>query len=368
MKKIIIRVILILLVVFFVFPVVLMFAVNFGLTKEKSGIGRIVDLQKKDDLVFETTENEVESKEPVSEINFFKKDTKREIKLKYCKKEILTAIDNALNFVRESNVNEIFSHTELLVGNLKPHLIYCLNTNKEGTYNFSKLRENVIQNIDIKFVDNVVTDIYNYDSYHYIRTFFTGSGANLYFGSVVKELDDVTSDELQSVIMIEQIRGTMTNRGFFKEMVKNNILQSFTDFSLGVGGMKITTAMEIEKHLKDPNSEFYLGKKYETILESSPYNKNLSLQKKLTENKNYYHQYLYTGLAIKMIKKQWKERGYDLEDKLGIVATIYNLGLKKSNPNAYPGIGGAEIYIDGKKWYFGELGEKIWISLQRYKG
>ncbi len=354
-----------------------MFAVNFGLTKEKSGIGRVVDLQQKDEFVNELENDEIselydienyeeEINKPLSKKSFFKKDSKKNLKLKFCKKEVLSALDNTLNFAVESNVDEIFSHSEYLVWNLKTHLVYCLSTNIEGTYNFSKLRENVTQNVDIKFVDNIVSDIYNYESYHYIRGFFNGTGALEYFGNVIKELDDVTEDELKSVIMVEQIRWTMTNRWFFKEMVKNNILQSFTDFSLWIWWMKITTAMEIERYLKDPNSEFYLWKKYETILEDSPYNKNLSLQKKLTENKNYYHQYLYTWLAIKMIKKQWKERWYDLDGKLWIIATIYNLGLKKSNPNAYPGIWGAEIYIDWKKWYFWELWEKIWISLQRY--
>ena len=368
MKTLIIRIILILIVLFFASSAIIMFAVNKWYTNEKSGVWRYVNLEKLNEEVLSLEEEIIEPKVIILTWNILEKPSKRDLKLKFCKKEVLSAVDNALNFARESNVDAIFSHTELLVWNLKPHLVHCLNTSKEGSYNFSKLRENVIMNIDPKFVDNVVTDVYNYDSYHYIRWFFSGSWAKQYFDSVVKELDDVTSDELQSVIMIEQIRGTMTNRWFFKEMVKNNILQSFTDFSLWVWWMKITTAIEIEKYLKEPNSEFYIWKKYETILEDCPYNKNMSLQKKLTENKTYYHQYLYTWLAIKMIKKQWKERGYDLDGKLWIVATIYNLWLKKSNPNAYPGIGWAEIYIDWKKWYFWELWEKIWISLQRYKG
>ncbi|MDD3303195.1 MAG: hypothetical protein PHN31_06585 [Candidatus Gracilibacteria bacterium] len=342
-----------------------MLAVNLGLTNEKSGVSRVINLNEKDLVDFEVNENN--SIDSQMQGNYITRDDERESKIRFCKREILLSLDSSFDFLGESNINDIFSHTELLVGNLKPYITYCVNKNKDGVYTFANLKNNVNNDIDKKFINNIISDIYSYDSYNYVRNFFSGSGAKEYFGSVIKSLDDVTEDELKSTIMIEQLRGTMTNRGFFKQMVKNNILQSFTDFSLGIGGMKISTALEIEKYLKDSTSEFYLGKKYETILDDVQYNKNLSLQKKLTENINYYHQYLYTGLAIKMIKKQWMDKGYDLNNKFGIIATIYNLGLNKSKPNGYPKIGGAEIFIDGKKWYFGELGEKIWISLQKYK-
>jgi len=364
-RKIIIRVILVLFVIFLIVPIFLMIAVNLGLTNEKSGVSRVINLNEKDLVDFKGQENN--SIDSQMQWNYITKDDERESKIRFCKREILLSLDSSFDFLRESNINDIFSHTELLVWNLKPYITYCVNKDKNWTYTFTDLKNNVNTSIDKKFINNIISDIYSYDSYNYVRNFFSGSWAKEYFGSVIKLLDNVTEDELKSTIMIEQLRGTMTNRGFFKQMVKNNILQSFTDFSLWIWWMKISTALEIEKYLKYPTSEFYLWKKYETILDDVQYNKNLSLQKKLTENINYYHQYLYTWLAIKMIKKQWMDKWYDLNNKFWIIATIYNLWLNKSKPNWYPKIWWAEIFIDWKKWYFWELWEKIWISLQKYK-
>jgi hypothetical protein len=369
MKKLYIKIFMVIITTFLVLSILIMIAVNLWLTNEKSWVWRIVNLKQINADIKEYWEKTIESSwMTLTWVIVNKKEVQREIKLKFCKKEVLSAIDNTINFALESNIDILFSHTEQLVWDIKSHLIYCLNSNKEGNYQFSKLRENILKDIDPKFIDNIVSDVYNYESYNYIRNFFETSVTKQYFNKVIVDLWDVTTDELKSVIMIEQIRWTMTNRWFFKQMVKHNILQSFTDFSLWISWMKITTAIEIEKYLKDPNSEFYLWKKYETILDYNPTNKKMSLQKKLTENNTYYYQYLYTWIAIKMIKKQRREVWYDLTDKVWLIATIYNIWLKKSNPNDYPGIWGSILNLDWKKWYFWELWEKIWISLQRYKG
>lgn len=393
MKKRFIKVIFGLIIIFVLLSVVIMLAVNSGLTNEKSWVWRHISLEKnnleilKEEYISEENKEfelmwvvqkiqeeenneEGEVDEEVDKNNENEEnddDDKIDVKLKFCKKEVLSAVDNALNFVLESNVDIIFSHVELLVWNIKPQLVYCINSNKEWNYSYQTLKWMVNSYIDLKYIDNVVTDVYNYDSYHYIRNFLDNSVTKDYFNKVIQELDNVSEDELKSIIMIEQIRWSLTNRWFFKQMVKNNLLQSFTDFSLWISWIKPTTAIEIEKYLKDPSSEFYLWKKYETLLDYDLDNNNISLQDRLTENKTYYYQYLYTWLAIKMIKKQWEEKWYNLDDKMWLVATIYNLWFKKSKPNDYPWIWGSIINIDWKNWYFWELWEKIWISLQRYK-
>ncbi len=363
MRKLCIKFILTIATLFLLLSITVMFTVNNGLTNEKSWVGRYINLSKGDN-------NKIWEKiiKPIVTIGtwvLINDNEQREKILRLCKKEVLSAIDNTLNFAVESNINILFSHVEMIVWNVTTELFYCMNSKKKWNYQFSKLKEKVIKKIDAKFVNNIVSDIYNYESYNYIRDFFDTSNSKDYFKKVIKELWDVTEDELKSVIMVEQIRWSMTNRWFFKQMVKNNILQSFTDFSLWISWMKITTAIEIEKNLKDPNSEFYLWKGYENILDYNIDNKKQTLQKRLTENTTYYYQYLYTWLAIKMIKKQWKDRWYDLSEKIWLIATIYNLWFKKSNPNCSPWIWWAILYIDWKKWFFWELWEKIWISLQR---
>gem|GEM_PF-5463179 len=57
MRKIIIRVILVLFVIFLIVPIFLMIAVNLGLTNEKSGVSRVINLNEKDLVDFKGQEN-----------------------------------------------------------------------------------------------------------------------------------------------------------------------------------------------------------------------------------------------------------------------------------------------------------------------
>ncbi len=364
MRKFLITTFLISISIFLIFPILIMFWVNLGLTNEKSGVWNHINLRWSNDEITELQKNNIRIKEIISTWIIIDINPEKKKKMEFCKKEVLLAIDNSLGLILYTDT--IFSNVKSLVWDITWPLLYCLISNTNWNYSFSTLREKVILSVDPKFVNNIVSDVYNYERYEYVRNFFIDPIKKDYFDRVVTQLKDVTEDELKSVIMIEQIRSTMTNRWFFKEMVKNNILQSYTQFSLWISWMKLGTAKNIENYLKDSNSEFYLWKEYENILDYD-LGKKMSLEKRLTENENYYYQYLYTWLAIKMIKKQWKDKWYDLTGKIWLIATIYNIWFKNSVPKPFPSIWWAVIYIDWKKWYFWELWEKIWISLQRYK-
>jgi hypothetical protein len=64
-----------------------------------------------------------------------------------------------------------------------------------------------------------------------------------------------------SVLVGEQIRLFNSKREAYKKWIGPlKILSVETQFSLGVTGIKVLTAQNIEKHLKDPSSVYYLPK------------------------------------------------------------------------------------------------------------
>ena len=194
-------------------------------------------------------------------------------------------------------------------------------------------------------------------------------------------------------LIAEQLRLMTSERETFKKyFAPLGVLGNQTQFSLGIFGIKENTAKEIEMNLKDPSSVYYLGSEYENVLDygdtssstiivdknsldiiknssstNSSTTKLLSGNdaeriKRLTNSKDHYYSYLYAAIYLKEIMSAWERSGYSISDRPEIVATVYNLGFQKSNPNSDPKVGGAEIDLNGNKYSFGSIAFYFYFS------
>jgi len=168
---------------------------------------------------------------------------------------------------------------------------------------------------------------------------------------------------IAAMVSAEQIRLFDNNREAYKKWIGPlKILSVQSKFSWGVTGIKPETAMKIEKFLKSDTSVFYLGKKYEHLLDF----KNADIEKerfdRLTDFHNHFYSYLYAALNIRMLIVQWKKAGYELTKRPEILATLFNLGFEVSKPKPNPRVGGSGIIIKGKRYTFGTIAYEFYYS------
>lgn len=207
----------------------------------------------------------------------------------------------------------------------------------------------------------------------------------------VSQETGVDSRLLISPLVTEQLRLMTSERETFKKyFAPLGILGTQTQFSLGIFGIKENTAKQIENNLKDPSSIYYLGSEYERVLDYTDSNSTLVVDKnslmpitgsstnststitlsgsdadrikRLTNSKDHYYSYLYAALYLKQIMTAWERAGYSISDRPEIIATVYNLGFQKSNPNPDPKVGGAEIDLVGNKYSFGSISFYFYFS------
>jgi hypothetical protein len=145
------------------------------------------------------------------------------------------------------------------------------------------------------------------------------------------------------------------------------ILSVETTFSLGVTGIKVPTAQRIEKNLKDSTSLFYLGQKYENLLDFQSPNIAQERFKRLTSYQNHFYSYLYAALNVKQLKVQWEKSGFPISDRPEILATLYNIGYEVSVPKENPEVGGSGINIKGKRYSFGAVAYEFYYSGELYE-
>lgn len=166
-----------------------------------------------------------------------------------------------------------------------------------------------------------------------------------------------------AVTMVEQLRMYYTQRALYKRLFAPlKILGNATKFSLGIMNVKEKTAIDIETHLKDKSSVFYLGPAYEHLLDFKATSTVDERYARLTDEKNHYYSYLYGALYIKQIMLQWKKAGFDISKRPEIIGTLFNIGFKNSHPKPKPEVGGAEIVIGGTKYSFGSLAFEFYYS------
>lgn len=174
---------------------------------------------------------------------------------------------------------------------------------------------------------------------------------------------DIDPRLIVSDLIVEQLRVYYSARELYEKYFEPlKILSNMNKISLGVMGIKEATAIEIENHLKDKTSVYYLGKNYENILDyGNSEDINTQRYNRLTSN-NHYYSYLYAALYLKQMMNQWKNAGYDISSRPEIVGTLFNVGFPQSKPNATPKVGGSKVQIGENQYTFGRLSYEFFYS------
>jgi hypothetical protein len=161
----------------------------------------------------------------------------------------------------------------------------------------------------------------------------------------------------------EQMRLFNSKREIYKTyLAPKAILSVQSQFSLGVNGIKDFTAMKVERNLKDPNSEYYMGKEYEHILDFHTADHTTERVNRLVDYHNHLYSYIYTGCILHQTMMQWKRAGYDISNRPDILFTLFNVGFSQSVPKPDPRCGGSHINIAGKVYTFGAIGFDFFFS------
>ncbi len=161
----------------------------------------------------------------------------------------------------------------------------------------------------------------------------------------------------------EQMRLFNSKREMYKTyLAPKAILSVQSQFSLGVNGIKDFTAMKVERNLKDPNSEYYMGKEYEHILDFHTADHTTERVNRLVDYRNHLYSYIYTGCILHQTMKQWQRAGYDISNRPDILFTLFNVGFSQSQPKPDPRCGGSHITIQDRVYTFGAIGFDFFFS------
>ena len=175
---------------------------------------------------------------------------------------------------------------------------------------------------------------------------------------------DVSPRLILSGVLGEQFRFFNNRRESFKSYFEPlKILASLSNTSYGIAGLKPKTVWQIETHLKDKTSPFYLGPQMENIVD---YKDGADIEaerlSRITDAKNPYYSYLYVGLYMKQVQAQWKKAGHNIDERPEVLATLYNLGFYYSVPKPDPQVGGTNININGVDYAFGDVAYEFYYS------
>lgn len=177
----------------------------------------------------------------------------------------------------------------------------------------------------------------------------------------------VTSVEARMIVaagFVEQMRLYFTEREFYEKFFRPlKILGNATQFAWGVMAIKESAAIDVENHLRDKKSVFYLGASSERALDFSS-GSDVAKERlaRLTDEKNHLFSYLYGGFELAQYRAQWERAGFPIGDRPEILATLYNIGFGKSKPNDHPQVGGSTIRIADTDYTFGALAFEYYYS------
>ncbi len=178
------------------------------------------------------------------------------------------------------------------------------------------------------------------------------------------ELTGVEARLIVGCLIGEQVRLFHSEREKLKQHLGPVLaLNVQSQFSYGVNGIKERTALTVEQHLKDPSSEYYMGRQFEHLLDyPDSTDQTAERYRRLVDYGNHLYSYLYTGCILHQTMLQWRRAGYDISDRPDILFTLFNVGFKQSVPKANPVAGGSRIKIDGREYTFGAIGFDFYYS------
>ena len=161
----------------------------------------------------------------------------------------------------------------------------------------------------------------------------------------------------------EQIRLFNSKREMFKKYLGPvKVLSVQSQFSYGVNGIKDFTAKAVEDHLKDPTSEYYMGKAYEHLLDFTTNDHVNERYKRLVDYRNHLYSYIYTACILHQTMLQWRRAGFDISDRPDVLFTLFNVGFSQSVPKADPVAGGSHIKVGDRIYTFGAIGFDFYYS------
>ena len=161
----------------------------------------------------------------------------------------------------------------------------------------------------------------------------------------------------------EQIRLFNSKRELVKKYLGPvKMLSVQSKFSFGVNGVKIATAQDVEAHLTDSTSPFYMGRHYEHLLDFEDADHEMERYNRLVDYRNHLYSYIYTGCILHQTMLQWRRAGYDISDRPDILFTLFNVGFDQSRPKPDPVCGGSHITVDDRVYTFGAIGFDFYYS------
>jgi hypothetical protein len=144
---------------------------------------------------------------------------------------------------------------------------------------------------------------------------------------------DIDPVKLKAIIYVERTN----NYNWQDEYFDDYLAKKGQNSSIGFCQVKMKTAYWIECQLADSTSEFYPSMKYEGILSVSQSPKEII--DKLEDNRT---NLLYASAYMRIIQSYWERRGHSIDDRVGIIATIFSYGIfsratgEPLKPNADP--------------------------------
>lgn len=129
---------------------------------------------------------------------------------------------------------------------------------------------------------------------------------------------DVDPLKLKSIIYVERTNNYDWRDEYFDDYLANKGQNS----SIGFCQVKMKTAYWIECQLADSTSEFYPRKRYENILLVSQ-----SPQEIIDKLKDDGTNLLYAAAYMRIIQSYWESKGYPIDDRVEIIATIFSYGI-----------------------------------------
>ena len=184
--------------------------------------------------------------------------------------------------------------------------------------------------------------------------------------ALIREAGRLTGVEPRLIVgclIGEQIRLFNSKREMFKKYLGPvKVLSVQSQFSYGVNGIKDFTAEAVEEHLKDPQSEYYMGPAYEHLLDFTSEDHETERYNRLVDYRNHLYSYIYTGCILHQTMLQWRRAGYDISDRPDVLFTLFNVGFSQSHPKPDPMPGGSHITVGDREYTFGAIGFDFYYS------